>query len=116
MQRLEFCGDAAFNERYRICVNDRPLALRAVSAGTFLAGLRYRRTNLYPSMHPGIPTQLPLSLTIIDRESKRIVEGFEMEKNDATFRRVAKGGSPSLAGRPCRGGRKSDLTYDLRLG
>jgi uncharacterized protein (DUF2126 family) len=115
MQRLEFCGNAAFNERCRICVNDRPLALRQVSAGTFLAGLRYRRTNLYPSMHPGIPTQLPLSLTIVDREAERIVERFEMEKNDVAFRSIVKGGRLRLAGRPCRGGRKSDLTCDLRL-
>jgi len=115
MQRLEFCGDAAFNARYRIHVSGRPLELRKVSNDTFLSGLRYRRTNLYPSMHPGIPTQLPFFLTLVDRESGRTAAQFEMGTNDIAFRPIAKNGTVRLAGRPCRGGRKSDLTCDLRL-
>jgi uncharacterized protein (DUF2126 family) len=115
MQRLEFCGDSAFNTRYRIYVTGRPLELRQVSADTFLSGLRYRRTNLYPSMHPGIPTQLPLFLTLVDRGSGRTAAQFEMGASDIAFRPVAKSGTMRLAGPPCRGGRKSDLTCDLRL-
>ncbi len=115
MQRLEFCGDSAFNTRYRIYVIGRPLELRQMSADMFLSGLRYRRTNLYPSMHPGIPTQLPLFLTLVDRESGRTAAQFEMGASDVAFRPVAKSGTMRLAGPPCRGGRKSDLTYDLRL-
>jgi uncharacterized protein (DUF2126 family) len=115
LQRLEFCGDSAFDARYRIYVSGRPLALRQVSNDTFLSGLRYRRTNLYPSMHPGIPTQLPLFLTLVDRESGRTAAQFEMGTNEMAFRPVAKSETMRLAGRPCRGGRKSDLTCDLRL-
>ena len=115
LQRLEFCGDSAFDARYRIYVSGRPLALRQVSNDTFLSGLRYRRTNLYPSMHPGIPTQLPLFLTLVDSESGRAAAQFEMGTNEMTFRPIAKSESMRLAGRPCRGGRKSDLTCDLRL-
>jgi uncharacterized protein (DUF2126 family) len=115
MQRLEFCGDAAFHARYRIYVNGRPLALRKKSADTFLSGLRYRRTNLYPSMHPGIPTQLPLRLTLADSESGLPAAHFELGTNDIAFRPLAKTGTVRLVGRPCRGGRKSDLTCDLRL-
>ena len=115
MQRLEFCGDAALNERYQISINGRPLALKPISVGTWLAGLRYRRTNLYPSMHPGIPTQLPLLLTIVERQSGHIAARFEMGQTNVAFRPVLKAANPSFAGRPCRGGRKSDLTCDLRL-
>jgi uncharacterized protein (DUF2126 family) len=115
MQRLEFCGDSAFNSRYRIYVSGRPLALRQVSTDTFLSGLRYRRTNLYPSMHPGIQPQLPLGLTLVDRESGRAAAQFEMGTIDVAFRPVAKSETTRLVGRPCRGGRKSDLTCDLRL-
>ena len=115
MQRLEFCADSAFNARYQIYVTGRPLELRQMSADSFLSGLRYRRTNLYPSMHPGIPTQLPLYLTLVDHESGRIAAQFEMGTSDAAFRPAAKSGTVRLAGRPCRGGRKSDLTCDLRL-
>lgn len=115
MQRLEFCADFAFNARFQIYVTGRPLELRQMSADSFLSGLRYRRTNLYPSMHPGIPTQLPLYLALVDRESGRIVAQFEMGTSDAVFRPAAKSRTMRLAGRPCRGGRKSDLTCDLRL-
>ncbi len=115
MQRLEFCADPAFNARYRIYVAGRPLELRRTSADTFLSGLRYRRTNLYPSMHPGISTQLPLSLTLVDRESGRSVAQFEMGTKDVAFRPLAKTEAVRLVGPPCRGGRKSDLTCDLRL-
>ncbi len=115
MQRLEFCGNSSFNARYRIYVSGRPLALREMSAEAFLSGLRYRRTNLYPSMHPGIPNQLPLSVTLVDRESGRPMAQFEMGGSEIAFRPVAKIGAVRLGGRPCRGGRKSDLTCDLRL-
>ena len=76
---------ATFHARYRIFVNGRPLALRQISPDTFLSGLRYRRTNLYPSMHPGIPTQLPLQLTLVDNESGRTAAQFEMGANDMRF-------------------------------
>jgi uncharacterized protein (DUF2126 family) len=115
MQRLEFCADPAFDARYQIYVSGRPLALRQVSTDTFLSGLRYRRTNLYPSMHPGIPTQLPLFLTFVDRQSGRSAAEFEMGTNEMAFRPVAKNGTVRLSGHPCRGGRKSHLTCDLRL-
>ena len=70
MQRLEFCSNPEFHSAYRIYVNGRALELRR-AGDVFLSGLRYRRTNLYPSMHPGIPTQLPLLLTLLDRASGR---------------------------------------------
>jgi uncharacterized protein (DUF2126 family) len=115
MQRLEFCANAGFHARYRIYVSGRPLELRKTAADTFLSGLRYRRTNLYPSMHPGIPTQLPLMLTFVDRQSGLAAAQFEMGTTDIAFRPLAKTGTVKLAGRPCRGGRMGDLTCDLRL-
>jgi hypothetical protein len=66
-------------------------------------------------MHPGIPTQLPLLLTIVEHQSGRIAARFEMGQTAVAFRPVLKAANPSFAGRPCRGGRKSDLTCDLRL-
>ncbi|HEY5741413.1 MAG TPA: transglutaminase family protein [Terrimicrobiaceae bacterium] len=115
MHRLEFCGDAGFNARYRIYINGRRLDLRKASANTYLSGLRYRRTNLYPCMHPGIPTQLPLVLTIVERNSVRSAAQFEMGTDEFTFRAIPKAGDLRLVERPCRGSRKSDFTCDLRL-
>ena len=86
-----FAAIAAFHARYRIYVNGRPLALRKMSADTFLSGLRYRRTNLYPSMHPGIPTQLPLLLTFVDGEirtsSPHSLRSARMTSHFALWRR-----------------------------
>ena len=113
MQRLEFCADPAFNARYRIYVAGRPLELRRTSADSFLSGLRYRRTNLYPSMHPGISTQLPLSLTLVDRESGRSVAQFEMGTNDVAFRPLAKTEAVRLVGRPMS--RRPEERFDVRL-
>lgn len=114
MHRLEFCADGEFSNRYEIHVAGRPLPLRETSEDVRLAGLRYRRTNLYPALHPGIPVQLPLGVSIVDRETGRIAANFEMDANDMTFRK-AKSAPAHLGGKPCRGGRKGDLTYDLRL-
>src|SRR4029077_10873629 len=105
MQRLEFCADPSFNARYRIHVNGRPLALREISNGALLVGLRYRRTNLYPSMHPGIPPQLPLAISLVDRKSGLAAAHFELGTSDKAFRQTRKSESPRLGGRACRGSR-----------
>lgn len=114
MHRLEFCSDAAFAERFEIHVAGRPLGLRETAKNVRLAGLRYRRTNLYPALHPGIPVQLPLAVTIVDRKTGRIAANFEMNPNEHSFH--PSDSTPAhLGGTPCRGGRRGDLTCDLRL-
>jgi Uncharacterized protein conserved in bacteria len=114
MHRLEFCSDAEFAGRFQIHVAGRPLALRQTASGAHLAGLRYRRTNLYPALHPGIPVQLPLAVTLVDRKTGRIAANFEMGAEDFVFR-PSPATPPHLGGKPCRGGRRGDLTCDLRL-
>ena len=114
MQRLEFCSNPQFHTAYRVYINGRPLDLRR-TGNAFLSGLRYRRTNLYPSMHPGISTQLPLLLTLLDRSSGRAAAQFEMNANEMAFRPATGTNLVRLSGRPCRGGRKNDFTCDLRL-
>jgi uncharacterized protein (DUF2126 family) len=114
MQRLEFCSNPEFHSAYRIYINGRALELQR-AGDAFLCGLRYRRTNLYPSMHPGIPTQLPLLLTLLDRASGRPAAQFELSTNDVVFRPATDTSVVKLSGRPCRGGRKRDFTCDLRL-
>jgi hypothetical protein len=66
-------------------------------------------------MHPGIPTQLPLLLTLLDRASGRPAAQFELNTSDIVFRPATGTSVVKLTGRPCRGGRKSDFTCDLRL-
>ncbi len=114
MQRLEFCSNPQFQSAYRLYINGRSLDLRR-AGDAFLSGLRYRRTNLYPSMHPGIPTQLPLLLTVLDRASGRPAAHFELNIKDVAFRPPTSTSVVNLSGRPCRGGRRSAFTCDLRL-
>lgn len=114
MQRLEFCANEDFQEQYDIYIAGRPLGLRETGPDEFLRGLRYRRTNLYPSLHPGIPTQLPLQVTLVDKKNNRVAANFQMGVNQITFQPLPNT-EVKLGGRPCRGGRKGDLTCDLRL-
>lgn len=116
MHRLEFLVNEEFNANYEVHVAGRLLPLKEYQSVGWLAGLRYRRTNLYPSLHPGIPVQMPLTVTLVEKNSHRIVAEFSMGSNDRNFHRVEKPGQGHLSGPPCRGGRSSDLTFDLRLG
>lgn len=115
MQRLEFCTNADFAHRHRIHVAGRPLPLRETAPGIFLAGLRYRRTNLHPSLHPGIPPQLPLHVTVVNIGNGRIAAEYVLTAGSLTFHRVPKPGAVHLVDTPCRGGRRRDVTCDLRL-
>jgi len=111
MQRLEVAANVAPGSRFEMRFNDRPLPLHPIAGGLHIAGLRYRRTNLYPSLHPGLPPQLPLRLDIVlDGKAHRFTLGT---KNPA-FRRAGLG-TPGDAAKPCKPGRRGELTCDLRI-
>lgn len=111
MERLEFVADQGFFESHSILVNNRPLGLKKLAGGLFIAGLRYRRTNLYPSLHPGLPPQVPLEITLASSTGSR---RFILNANEGMFR-AARSPRAAAAGRPCKPGRRGDLTYDLRI-
>ena len=111
MQRLEVRANAELAASSEIRVGNRPLPLRKFSDGTFLGGLRFRRTNLYPSLHPGLPPQLPIAIALVtDGKAKR----FSLEADDIAFRSIGTSRAPA-PGKPCHTGRRSDLTCDLRI-
>lgn len=114
LHRLEFHADAPFAARYALHVAGRPLPLRPLSATTRLIGLRYRRTHFVPSLHPGIPMQMPLEITLLDRQTGRVAACFSLEENEFIFRKIPAPQTP-LGGPPCRGAGRSALTCDLRL-
>src|SRR5690606_12916064 len=64
IERLEFQADAAFAEESEIRVQGRELALEQFPNGKMGCGLRYRRSALYPSLHPGVSPHMPLVLEI----------------------------------------------------
>ena len=111
MERLEFVADREFFESHEIRINNRPLELKKIESGLFIAGLRYRRTNLYPSLHPGLPPQVPLELALLSANGRR---RFVLGPHNCVFRSA--GSAPATAaGSPCKPGQRGDLTYDLRI-
>ena len=111
MQRVEICVNAELAAKSEIRVGNRPLALRKGSDGTFLGGLRFRCTNLYPSLHPGLPPQLPIEVSLItDGKSKK----FSLGPDDRTFYSTGTSRAPE-PGNPCQTGRRGDLTCDFRI-
>ena len=111
MARLELAADSHFFATTRILVNNRPLILKKLDDSTFLAGLRYRRTNLSPSLHPGIPAQSPLRISLV---SKTESQCFVLMAGSPMFRPARPQTSPP-AGKPCSFESPAHLTCDLRV-
>jgi uncharacterized protein (DUF2126 family) len=111
MERIELSADESFARNHTLRVNGRPLQLCRTKDGQHLAGVRFRTSALYPSLHPGLPVQLPLALEI---GGNGIARRFDLSERGGKFRAVAAGDSHPR-GRPCRRGGPGWLTFDLRL-
>ena len=94
-------GRRSSRRAHRVFVNGRELRLSAAGrgrrpAGPRICGLRYRRTALYPSLHPGIKPHLPLELTVTTADAARIVACYRLEEDQpAVPRRRCLGSHPS---------------------
>ncbi|HYR58062.1 MAG TPA: transglutaminase family protein, partial [Chthoniobacteraceae bacterium] len=112
IERLEFIANAAFAETCELRVQGRQLLLEKLPDGQLGAGLRYRRSALYPSLHPGIPPHMPLLLTIA-RDGRTSV--FKLEQDRRKFVRTDSDDAPAPAPHPCRKLQPELLTCDLRI-
>jgi uncharacterized protein (DUF2126 family) len=112
IERLEFLATREFAATQKIYVAGRELALQPFPGGRRGAGLRYRRTALYPSLHPGIPPQMPLLVTITG-EGKSVT--YRLEQDHRKFALAADASALPTAPNPCRKLNPKLLTYDLRL-
>lgn len=128
IERLEFAAPRGFAAGHRLFVNGRELKLAPLPGAkkdadaahdhSLGCGLRYRRTALFPSLHPGIPPQLPLEVALTGPSGRKVLAAFQLAAEDQQFRTVA----PKELTRKLelkRPAVKSDaglLTYDLRLG
>lgn len=112
IERLEFLADEAFAKTHRIFVQGRELKLEPFPNKKFGAGLRYRRSALHPSLHPGIAPHVPLFVTI--RHGKTLLT-CKLEQTRRIFE--AAENDPHLSPRkpPCKKLRPELLTCDLRL-
>ena len=111
MERLEFTASAQFAATSEIYVEGRRLELQPFPARQAGAGLRYRRTALYPSLHPGIQPQLPLRIVI---KRGRHILGYQLDTTRRTFERSTDP-LPAITKNPCRRLHPSLITCDLRL-
>jgi len=87
LRRLEITANEQLVRRFRITCNGRPLPLRKIQPGMHVAGLRYRHTNLYPSLHPRRPVQLPLEIALHDKTTGELVEVFYLRAGRNAFQR-----------------------------
>jgi uncharacterized protein (DUF2126 family) len=112
IERLEFSANRAFGQSCRIRVQGRRLDLGKFPKRKIGTGLRYRRSALHPSLHPGIAPHLPLMVSI---ENRNGAELYKLEAGRLRFD-PAKGESPPASSRrPCQKMHPCLLTRDLRL-
>ena len=113
IERLEFTATHDFAETFRVYVQGRELPLGPFPGAPAGAGLRYRRSALHPSLHPGVLPQMPLFVTITDLRRKPVA-AFRLDANRRRFEPCA-GDEIALIKRPCQKLQSSLLTCDLRL-
>lgn len=111
MRRLECVANDAFLRSHELRINNRPLYLSKQGEDFAIGGIRFRQTNLYPSLHPGLPPQMPLEIGIV---SGKRLERFVLSEGDQEFQSSSATRIPRAAA-PCRGGRAKGLACDLRI-
>jgi uncharacterized protein (DUF2126 family) len=118
IERLEIAADARFARKNRVFVNGRETILMPLEDKRLGCGLRYRRTALYPSLHPGIKPHLPLELAVVakdDEVSASPLAVYWLEESQRQFHKAAEVKHPLNHAQPCAKSDPSLLTYDLRL-
>lgn len=113
VELLEFCPTSEFNQQYAVYVNGRELPFRSLSPKESVAGLRYRKTALYPSLHPQIGVHLPLSIALVERETDHVHKLFRLDPDAAKF--VKYEGEDLERGAPCESAEPGMYTCDLRI-
>ena len=113
MDRLEVACSSVRPNGTEILIDEREAHWLTFPHGVTGFGLRYRRTALHPSLHPGIPPQMPLYLEIRNGERARY---FRLDADRPRFAEIDVTEFPRIRPRgPCRRASDEMLTYDFRL-
>ncbi len=112
IDRLEFTASMAFAETHEIRVQGRKLTLDPFPNHLLGAGLRYRRTALHPSLHPGVQPQMPLMLSIKGKSGTRL---YLLDSGRRIFEPARGSKAPPNHRQPCKTLHAGLLTRDLRL-
>ncbi len=110
IERLEFLANQEFDRTSKLYVNGRRLILQPFPGKMMGIGLRYRRSALNPSLHPGIAPQMPLHVSVTRGKATMT---YKLEANHRHFE-LSKETTPPLA-KPCRKLHPSLVTCDLRI-
>jgi uncharacterized protein (DUF2126 family) len=114
IERLEFLANKKFAAAHRVFVQGRELNLEDFPGNRLGAGLRYRRSALYPSLHPGIAPHMPLYVVVTNR-ARRPVSAHKLEQDRRLFASCDLHEAAPLNTLPCKKLRPDLLTSDLRL-
>ncbi len=114
VERLEVRASASFHERFRILLGGAEVPLVQLPGGEFLAGVRFRRSALYPCLHPGIPLNMPLELAIIERGTRACVEAAIMHADGCQFEPISPEPISRLPTRRLPKLPRGSFTHDLR--
>ena len=112
IDRLEFLASQAFADSHEIRVQGRKLTLDPFPNRQLGAGLRYRRTALHPSLHPGIKPQMPLILSIKGHSATAL---YRLDAGRRVFEPVGSDAAHPIQRHPCKTLHAGLLTRDLRL-
>lgn len=117
MHRVEVAMSPRFADTHDVYVNGRLLPVLGAAGGMRISGLRYRRSCLYPCMHPGIPPHLPLELAVVKKGTARISAAYRMRVGETVFSEHGERAGEAIAtdSLPCRGMHEHSVTVDLRL-
>nr|AHZ46162.1 transglutaminase [uncultured bacterium 12-5D] len=116
VERLEFTTSKAFAENFRLYVNGREIGLKKFPEARLGAGLCYRRSARYPSLHPCIPPQLPLVVALTPRRGFRPIHAWELASvNHRYFQPCDPSNAIGRRRKPCRTASPDHVTYDLRI-
>jgi uncharacterized protein (DUF2126 family)/transglutaminase-like putative cysteine protease len=114
IERIELAAAGSFHQQYAVFVNGRELPFRFLSSKESIAGLRYRKSALYPSLHPQIGIHLPLSIVLVERETDTVYKQFTLHPGSAEFIEQQPPGD-FQRGKPCEAPIPGMYTCDLRI-
>ncbi len=113
IERFELAAASGYYQQYALFVNGRELPFRSLSSKESIAGLRYRKSALYPSLHPHIGVQVPLSISLVERETDHVHKLFRLHPDSSRF--VEEPPAEFKRGKPCESPTPGMYTCDLRI-
>jgi uncharacterized protein (DUF2126 family)/transglutaminase-like putative cysteine protease len=113
ISRLEFQSSAETLESTTVFANGRELTFRSVPPRDLIAGLRFRASAFYPALHPNLPIQMPLRVSLRDRETHAPRGDFVLTTDADRFEPGPTQAFPR--GKLCEAAIPGLFTYDLRI-